>query len=98
MLFINTSSDDVAELTEQFKVMIEVPDSVTMVMAGDPDTAVVTITDDDGVCVCVCVCVYSSHVMFSQQISVSAIPTPNSLSTPPLPLSSPPLTLCHPHP
>ena len=57
MVFISTTSDETAEMSEEFKVVIQVPDDEDLVMPGDPDTAVVTITDDDGVCVCVCVCV-----------------------------------------
>jgi hypothetical protein len=47
MVFINTTSDETAEMSEEFKVVIQVPDDEDLVMPGDPDTAVVTITDDD---------------------------------------------------
>ena len=47
-LSIQTENDDIAELSEYFKVMIVSTSEPDRVAIGDPDTSYVTIEDNDG--------------------------------------------------
>ena len=47
-LSIQTENDNIAELSEYFKVMIVSTSKPDLVVVGDPDTSYVTIEDNDG--------------------------------------------------
>ena len=47
-LSIQTENDNIAELSENFKVMIVSTSKPDLVAIGDPDTTYVTIEDNDG--------------------------------------------------
>ena len=47
-LSIQTENDNIAELSEYFKVMIVSISKPDLVVIGDPDTSYVTIEDNDG--------------------------------------------------
>ena len=47
-LSIQTENDDIAEMSEYFKVMIVSTSEPDRVDIGDPDTSYVTIEDNDG--------------------------------------------------